>query len=163
MRIEAKRIIKTALIVLMLLNLAFIFVQSLIPPEESSKESGAVGEIIEDIIPPETKPGEFIQINLRKIAHFVEFACLGTTVALYLVLFINRHTVAILLSFPAALIVGFIDESIQLFSGRGASVKDVWIDFFGFLFASIIVYTGYLIFHLIHKNVNKNCHNTTME
>ena len=162
MRIEAKRIIKTALIVLMLLNLAFIFVQSLIPPEESSKESGAVGEIIEDIIPPETKPGEFIQINLRKIAHFVEFACLGTTVALYLVLFINRHT-AILLSFPAALIVGFIDESLQLFSGRGASVKDVWIDFFGFLSASIIVYTGYLIFRLIHKNVNKNCHNTTME
>lgn len=162
MRIEPKKIIKIALLVMIALNLAFIFVQSLLPPEESSKESGAIGEIIEEIIPPETKPGEFVQTNLRKIAHFVEFACLGTTVAVYILLFMNRHT-AILCSFPAALIVGFFDESLQLFSGRGASVKDVWIDFFGFLFASLIIYTGYLIFCLIRKNVKKNCHNTTME
>ncbi len=162
MRTEPKSIIKIALLILIALNLAFIFVQSLIPPEESTKESGAVGEFIEEIIPPETKPGEFIQINLRKIAHFVEFAALGTEVALYWILFLRRR-VALFLSFPAALMVGFFDESLQLISERGASVKDVWIDFLGFVFSSVIIYTGYLIFYLIRKNVNKSCQKTTVE
>ena len=162
MRIESKRIIKFALLILIMLTIAFIFVQSLMPPEKSAAESSAVGEFIEQIIPPETKPGEFIQTNIRKIAQFVEFAALGAELSIYLIFF-ARQRMKIALSFPSALIVGFFDESFQLFSGRGASVKDVWIDFFGFIFASLIVYTGYAFFCLIHKNVNKSCRNTTVE
>ena len=162
MRIESKRIIKFALLILIMLTIAFIFVQSLMPPEKSAAESSAVGEFIEQIIPPETKPGEFIQTNIRKIAHFVEFAALGAELSIYLIFF-ARQRMKIALSFPSALIVGFFDESLQLFSGRGASVKDVWIDFFGFIFASLIVYTGYAFFCLIRKNVNKSCRNTTVE
>ena len=150
MRISPKHLIRAALLLLILLNLAFIFVQSLIPPEKSAAESGAVSEFIEEIIPPETKPGEFVQRNIRKIAHFVEFAALGAEVSLYLLLFFRRRP-WIILSFPTALITGFLDETLQLFSDRGASVKDVWIDFFGFVFASVIIYTGYLILYLIRK------------
>lgn len=156
------RILKIFLLVLIALNLAFIFIQSVIPPEQSSKESSAVGDVIEEIIPPETKPGEFIQINLRKIAHFVEFATLGALVAAYLFIFMRRR-IAIITSFPTALIVGFFDESIQLFSERGASVKDVWIDFLGFACASLIFYTVCLLVSLIRKNVNNGCQKTTLE
>ena len=148
MRVDAKKILKIALLILIAANLAFIFVQSMLPPEQSSKESGAVGDIIEEIIPPDTKPGEFIQVNLRKIAHFVEFAALGCEVSLYMVLFMRRRPY-IFLSFPTALLCGFVDESIQLFSDRGAAVKDVWIDFLGFLSSSLIIYTGYLVFYLL--------------
>lgn len=162
MRTEPKRILKITLLVLIVLNLAFIFIQSLIPPEESSKESGAVGDVIEEIIPPETKPGEFIQLNLRKIAHFIEFATLGALVAAYLFVFMRRR-IAIIMSFPAALIVGLLDESVQLFSGRGASVKDVWIDFSGFACASLFFYTVCLVISLIRKNVNKGCQKATLE
>ena len=162
MSIKAMKIIKILLLVMIAFNLAFIFVQSVLPPEQSSKESSTVGDIIEEIIPPDTKPGEFVQTNLRKIAHFVEFATLGALVSLYLILF-ARRIAFIALTFPSALLVGFFDETIQLFSGRGASVKDVWIDFFGFLFASVVFYTGWSIFCLIRKNVNKSCRNTTTE
>ena len=162
MRARSMKIIKYALLILILLNFAFIFLQSALPPEESSKESDAIGDIIEEIIPPDTKPGEFIQTNLRKIAHFVEFASLGALVSTYLLLFYRKRA-AILLSFPIALMTGFFDETIQLFSGRGSSVKDVWIDFFGFAFASALFYTVWLIFSLIRKNVNKSCRNTTTE
>lgn len=162
MRIKPNRIVNMLLLTLIVLNLIFIFVQSIIPPEESAKESGAVSDVIEEFIPPETKPGEFVQINIRKIAHFVEFATLGALVSAYLVLFMRKQ-IAIIMSFPAALIVGFFDESIQLISGRGASVKDVWIDFFGFVCASVFLYTVCLIFYLIRKNANKSCQKTTVE
>lgn len=162
MRTESKKVIKTALIILIALNLAFIFIQSLIPVEQSSKESNAVGEIVESIIPSDTKPGNFIQMNLRKIAHFIEFASLGILVSLYLILFVRKRAY-IVLSFPSALAVGFIDETIQLFSNRGASISDVWIDFFGFASASVIVYTGHAIYKLIRDNVNESCHESEME
>ena len=162
MSTKLKKALKIALLVLIVFNVAFIFTQSILPPEESSKESSAVGGVIEDIIPPETKPGEFIQTNLRKIAHFVEFATLGAEVSLFVVLFVRRRIVAFL-SFPTALIVGFFDETIQLFSGRGASVKDVWIDFFGFASAALIFYTGYLVAYLIRNNVNKSVHETAVK
>lgn len=162
MRARSMKIIQYALLIFTLLNLAFIFIQSALPPEESSKESSAVGDIIEEIIPPDTKPGAFIQTNLRKIAHFMEFASLGAFVSTYLILFFRKRA-TMLLSFPTALLTGFIDETIQLFSGRGSSVKDVWIDFFGFVFASTLFYTAWLIIYLIRKNVNKNCHKTTTE
>ena len=155
MSVKTMKIIKILLLVLIALNVAFIFVQSLLPPEESSKESSTVGDIIEEIIPPDTKPGAFVQTNLRKIAHFVEFASLGAFVSLYLILFARKHAF-VALSFPSALLVGFLDETLQLFSGRGASVKDVWIDFSGFLSASLIFYTGYLLICLIRKQVNKS-------
>ena len=54
------------LILLVLSTIAFAFYQSALPPEESAEKSDKVGEIIEEIIPPDTKPGEYVQKNLRK-------------------------------------------------------------------------------------------------
>ena len=51
---RSMKIIRFVLLILIALNLAFIVAQSLLPPEESSKESSAVGDIIEQIIPPDT-------------------------------------------------------------------------------------------------------------
>lgn len=45
------------------------------------------------------------------------------------------------------ILTAFIDETIQIFSGRGASIKDVWIDTFGALAGILIV----LLFKYIFK------------
>ena len=37
------------------------------------------------------------------------------------------------------LIVAFLDETIQIFSGRGPMVSDIWIDLAGGVFGSLII------------------------
>lgn len=140
MNLTNKNIVKSILFLLVILTLVFIFVQSMLPPEKSAEQSSAVGEIIEEIIPPETPVGGYVQTNLRKIAHFVEFAVLGVWVTL-LVVFFYRRKIFVLSSFGFALLIALFDETIQIKSGRGASVSDVWLDFFGFTSAAVIIYT----------------------
>ena len=140
MNLTNKNIVKLTLFLLIILTLAFIFIQSMLPPEKSAEQSGAVGEIIEEIIPPETPVGGYVQTNLRKIAHFVEFAVLGIWVTLLVVLFYRRKPF-IFSSFVFAILMGLFDETIQIKSGRGASVSDVWLDFFGFASSAVIIYT----------------------
>ena len=44
---------------------------------------------------------------------------------------------------PYGFYVAFADETIQVFSGRGAEIKDVWLDFSGYvcaLFLSFVVF-----------------------
>ena len=154
---KKKRIntIKAFLLCAILLTLIFIFVQSMIPAEKSSEQSNIVGDIIEEIIPPETKPGEFVQTNLRKLAHFFEFAVLGAEVAVYVCLFMRKASI-VSLSYITALTVALCDETIQIFSGRGPSVRDVWIDFSGFVFASAVIYAVAVIIFLMQRKTKKN-------
>ena len=142
-------IAKIMLLCLIVGTVVFIFRRSTLPPEESTKESNIVGEIIEEIFPPETPVGGYVQKNLRKLAHFTEFFVLGLEVALYVSLFI-RKKLAVLLSVPFGFIVGLCDETIQIFSGRGPSIFDVLIDFSGFLCAQIIIYTIAIIITVIN-------------
>lgn len=154
--------VKAILIFLILLTLSFIYIQSMLPREESSKESNAVGDIVADIVPPETKPGAFLQLNLRKVAHFLEFALLGAEITLYILLFM-RCGIVIYLSLVSAPLVALLDETIQIYSGRAPSMIDVLIDTSGFLTATAIFYTVAAIVMLIRKNVNKNSQNQTVE
>ena len=62
-----KRMFSVLLALVILLTVAFIFYNSSLPPEQSSQQSGAVGGIIAEIIPPETELGGFIQKYIRKI------------------------------------------------------------------------------------------------
>ena len=66
MKRNVYNLFRIVLVLLVLATLAHAFYQSSLPVNESVEQSNKVGEIIEEIIPPETKPGEFIQKNLRK-------------------------------------------------------------------------------------------------
>ena len=37
------------------------------------------------------------------------------------------------------MLTGFIDETIQIFSGRGSAIRDVWLDFSGAAAAILIL------------------------
>ena len=162
MQVKCKNVLKLILIILILATLSFIFVQSMIPREESGKQSDAVGDIVADIVPPETKPGAFLQINIRKVAHFIEFALLGAEVSLYVLLFMRRG-IFVYLSLLIAPLPALVDETVQIYSGRGPSMKDVMIDSAGFLSAAVIFYTVYAVACKIRKNVNKNSQKQTVK
>ncbi len=115
------------LIVLLVFLLAFIWGHSCMPVAASEGESSAVLELLRPLLEP-VFGRENVTVHLvRKLAHFTEFFCLGCVLALLLP-FRGRGQ---LLAAALALLTGLVDETIQLFSGRGSAVSDVWLDFSG--------------------------------
>ena len=119
---------------LVLLTLAFIWGNSLLPRTESQEISrGLLAEICAAL---ETVGVHLDPQNdhwLRKLAHFSEFGLLG--LELCLLLWLNRHQSVqgfVNCAF-AGLAVAVTDEALQLISNRGSQVQDVLLDFAGFL------------------------------
>ena len=118
---------KKILIVLLILLLAFIWGHSCMPVNASEEESSAVLELIRPLLEPIVGPENVTLHLVRKLAHFTEFFCLGCVLALLLPFRGKTQLTAGGLS----LLTGFIDETIQIFSGRGPAISDVWLDFSG--------------------------------
>lgn len=120
------------LTVLLLANLCFIWGNSLVSRSDSHDLSvGVLGFLpgfLRDLFPDQE---QLVHI-VRKLAHFTEFACLGGLSAGLLSLFrkVNFHPVVHL--FCGGFFVAAIDETIQIFTGRGSQLQDVWLDFAGF-------------------------------
>lgn len=131
-------------LVLLLLNLAFIWGNSALPADASGAFSEWVRSLLSAILPPAGEPtgGHLI----RKLAHFSEFACLGLLFAWFHGMLgqkISRTAVR-------ALVCGFlcacVDETIQVFCpGRGPSPVDVMIDTAGVATGIILLLLGYFI------------------
>lgn len=117
---------------LSLLWVCFIFARSLKPAEDSSAESGDILVLMQLVFPG-------ITMHLvRKLAHFTEFAILGTLVGLTQLQTRRINPTAPLL---AGLLCALSDETVQLFiSGRSGQVQDVWIDFAGVVAATAVIY-----------------------
>lgn len=135
-----KRFFALILVLVIAATVAFIFYNSSLPPEKSSEQSGAIGGVLAEIIPPETELGGFLQKYLRKIAHFTEYGLLGIELALMCVFFIKHKIAFALGSLFFAGTVALVDETVQIFSERGPTVSDIWIDIGGFLFFSALAY-----------------------
>ena len=119
---------------LVLLTLAFIWGNSLLPRTESQEISrGLLAEIcavLENVglhIDPQNDHW------LRKLAHFGEFGLLGAE--LCTLLFLNRRArpQGFVNCAFAGLAVAVTDEALQLISNRGSQVQDVLLDYAGFL------------------------------
>ena len=119
---------------LVLLTLAFIWGNSLLPRTESQEISrGLLAELCAAL--------EHVGMHLdpqndhwlRKLAHFGEFGLLGAE--LCTLLFLNRRArpQGFVNCAFAGLAVAVTDEALQLISNRGSQVQDVLLDFAGFL------------------------------
>ena len=136
---------KRVLTILICLNLALIWGNSLLPGVSSEAVSGGVLAFLGRFLPVLlTESGHTL---LRKAAHFSEFALLG-------LLFCGRHrlvrreTPAHLMGFGLA--VACIDETIQIFTpDRASSLIDVWIDTSGFALGFAVIFTAYTIYNKI--------------
>lgn len=118
-----KKAPKIILTVLILCLLAFIWGNSCLPGEESDVLSLDVVSAIWGILPDGVTSEQANNI-VRKIAHFSEFGLLG---ALLCLRFLRDPDVK-LIPFSLAFSCAVIDETIQIFSGRGPSFIDVLID-----------------------------------
>lgn len=150
-----KYLLGWALLALIAGTVVFIFVNSALPPEVSAEQSGTVGGIIAEIIPPDTDLGSFIQEYLRKIAHFTEYGMLGIEISLLVFFYFKRRVLFGCSAAAVPFFVGFIDESIQILSDRGSSISDVWIDIGGFITFSLLSYAVLALGDITLKMIKK--------
>lgn len=123
--------ISTALLLLAILAaLAFIWGNSLDSAVESAAKSGRVGELLRPLLELVVGQGGVTDHLVRKLAHFTEYAVLGALLLLTAVGFrVCLQTVVNCLFFLMA--AALTDETIQIFTGRGPQIQDVWLDFAG--------------------------------
>ena len=132
---------KRILSILILLNLALIWGNSMLTGLSSEAVSGGILALLGRFLPVLlTEAGHTL---LRKAAHFSEFALLG-------LLYCGRHRL-VKGEAPVPLMgVGLAgacsDETIQIFTpGRASSLIDVWIDASGFALGLLLIVIFYTI------------------
>ena len=111
---------------LILLWVAFIWAQSILPPDTSAKESGRIFQWIAPVLQMLMPDGLVTEHVVRKLAHFSEYAILGGIV--WAGTKEDKRSFLLLLF---CWLVASVDEGIQIFSGRGASLADVGLDVLG--------------------------------
>ena len=101
--------------------------------------SGAISHFIADILGGEggsTAEGHFL---LRKAAHFAEYTALGVITLLFYGTLTADRTKKFLSAALTGISVPLVDETIQIFSGRGSALADVWIDISGVVFGTALI------------------------
>ena len=112
---------------LLVLNVLFIWGNSLLPSQISGAISGWVRDVLSAILGGGDGQAPIISGDgvLRKIAHFIEFACLGAGFGWLLAMLKKPVAYSLLCGFTVAC----VDETIQCFvPGRGPRITDVLLD-----------------------------------
>jgi len=135
--------------VLFVFMLCFIWGNSML----SQEISGAISHFVAELLGGEsgsTDEGHFL---VRKLAHLTEYAILGAISYLFLDSLTNDHWRKHLEASLVGVATPLIDETIQIFSGRGPALTDVWIDVLGYSLGAITVF---LIFYIAFLRARKN-------
>ena len=137
---------KTVYIILFCLILCFIWGNSIL----SREVSGAISHFIADIFGGEQGATDEGHHFVRKLAHFTEFAALGAVYWLLSGEYTSDRAKRIFSAAFVGVFVPICDETLQIFSGRGPALTDVWIDVFGYSTGTCAVA---LAVYLISKRV----------
>lgn len=122
----------------------FIFIQSMIPESKSARESQWFTESV--INPLLDQFGLVADKDIvRKIAHSVEFCLLSINAFILW----KPKTGAVLKTVFTGFTLAFLDETVQVFTGRGALVTDIWIDLLGVFIGTVV---GWLIWDVLPKH-----------
>ncbi len=123
------------ILVLLILVLLLIWGQSCLPVKASSKESGTVFNLIRPFLEFFLGEGQVTHTLVRKLAHFAEFFVLGCLASSFFPMQRKKR----MLCFGFCLFAALLDETIQIFSGRGDLIQDIWLDFAGAAAGILIV------------------------
>ena len=137
MQTEKKR--REILPIVIAVTLAVIWGHSLLGREASSEESSFVMRLLAPFLELIVGKGNVTEHLVRKLAHYGEFTVLGLELCLYFAGKASERKKRLLLSISHGLFAAFMDETIQIFSGRGPEISDVWIDLAGVLTGSLAV------------------------
>lgn len=139
------------LCVLFVATLAFIWGNSMLDSTTSTKESGAVYDIMQPVFDSVFGAGAITEDITRKIAHGAEFFVLGLELTLIFAAFGNYSPKNWAFIMSEGIFVALVDETIQYFTERGPAVIDVWIDVGGFFAISLIAGCIGLIVHAVRN------------
>ena len=127
-----RRSIGTVLLLLAVLAaLAFIWGNSLDSAVESSLKSGRMQELIQPMLELLVGQGNVTDHLVRKLAHFTEFAVLGALLLLLTAAASRVRLQSVVNCLFFLMAAALTDETIQIFTGRGPQIQDVWLDFAG--------------------------------
>jgi len=127
-------------VTLLVLNLIFIWGNSLLPGYVSGAISDGVKNILAMLLPAGPQGPSVGGGLLRKLAHFTEFTCLGLLLRWLFRMLRQRNWEHLLLPFVCGVCTAALDETIQMFvPDRGPGIKDVGIDTLGVLLGIVII------------------------
>ena len=134
---------------LLSLLLIFIWGNSLMPGDLSGAFSDWVKKVLTALLPflfdgmPESVGGGL----LRKLAHFSEFAALGSCFCWLYGMLRSRRAEQLLLSLSSGFLAACVDETIQRFvPDRHGCITDVGIDTAGVITGIVLFTTAYFIY-----------------
>jgi len=134
-----------AVLILLIVTIAFIWGNSMLPGDASTTESGFIMTLITPFLELFVGKGNVSMHLVRKLAHFTEYFVLGAELTVYVALKSSnnengRRWLHAAIPLGAGFIAASIDETIQIFSSeRGPSFKDVMLDFAGVCTGVIII------------------------
>jgi VanZ family protein len=132
---------------LLVVNILFIWSNSMLPGEVSGNISRWVKELLSFAGGAESEQGHGL---LRKLGHFTEFSCLGLWLA-WLSGMLKKHP---LIGLAGGFLVACVDETIQRFvPDRGPSFFDVLIDTAGVSVGIILLFVGHAVFSNRKKKI----------
>ncbi len=146
------------LYVTLTVSLVLVWGQSCISKTESRETSDIVVEWITPI--DELDPGyssetgwTYVELStlVRKLAHVAEYSVVGFQVMAILLLKKKKSIYMFFNAFFLCMMIGFVDETIQLFSNRGSLVSDIWIDIAGSVLGMIMAYVLEIIILAVKK------------
>lgn len=150
---KKRKIAITVTAVLVGLTLCFIWGNSFLGQAASGTGSGRVYQkIAKPVFDFLFGENSVSHEAFRKMAHGAEFMLFGFEVcALFAAAFTGFNAKTYLKILPCGLYVAFIDETIQAFTGRGPAIKDVWIDFGGYVTAVFLSFVVCVICNAVKK------------
>lgn len=154
-RLWAQRV----LAVFILLTLAFIFGNSMLPEKKSSAASKATAQTIQSVVTQQgaKEPNPAMKrliSHVRKTAHVVEFFVLGAELAALSFIHEKPSFKSLYLLFTTIVLTAVTDETIQIFSLRGPLVQDILLDVYGGSIAMLLALLVYLLIWSIQKYKN---------
>ena len=128
-------------------TLSFIWIHSCMGQEESAEESGFFFEVLGPVLEIFAGKGNVTELFIRKLAHFTEFFGLGLELMLFmrLVLIRSPKVIRFINAWVLGTMCALIDETIQIFSGRGPMIQDVWLDSAGCFCGVLVMMFGIMI------------------
>lgn len=129
-------------LVLLVLNLALIWGNSLLDGESSSAFSGWVGGLITKLLPgSQVGSGGSGHGLLRKLGHITEFFLLGMVLCRFLGIWLQNRRWWPVLALAGGVLAACVDETIQRFvPGRSGRLTDVGIDAIGLVLGVVLIY-----------------------
>lgn len=132
-------------LILSVVTVLFIWANSCLGRGASSEQSGVVRGFLQNFFELIGLPVNVTMDVVRKIAHFAEFFLLGVEITLYTVWGRGIVGYDVVNLIGTVFAVGFVDETIQIFSKRGPAITDVWLDVFGGVVAIVLVIACYYL------------------